>query len=81
MTAAIKLDSSSALTLTSAGPLWHLLSILPLLLLCVTDERNILEQIKGSEGLYIFMRLKCQTVIQTSVQSDTWATVKTAKHN
>lgn len=58
--------------------LWHLLSIMPLLLLCVTYEKNILEQIKGSEGLYIFMRLKCQTAIQTSVQSDTWATVESA---
>lgn len=63
-------------THTSTG---CLLSILRLLLLCVTDEKNILEKMESSKGLCIFMRIKYQTTIQASVPSDTEATAKVAK--
>lgn len=56
-----------------------LLSVPRLLLLCVTDEKNILEKMESSKGPCIFMRIKYQTAIQASVPSDTEATAKVAK--
>ena len=46
-------------------------------IIIVTDEKNRLEQ-KDSTGLYVFMRLKCQALIQTSIPPDTGASVWTA---